>query len=70
MPRENNYNEYYNRPSEFADKIITFWHSRMFDFASKHIPNLTNKSLLEVGVGFGYFANACKNKGVKKLHWA
>ena len=48
MPRENNYNEYYNnrRPSEFADKIITFWHSRMFDFASKHIPNLTNKSLL------------------------
>lgn len=61
--RAEHYNEYYlnRRPASFADRLITFWHSRMFNIANAAIPDFTKKTLLEVGVGFGYFANVCRD---------
>lgn len=63
---ENNYDEYYlfRRPAKFADKYIQFWHKQLFEIANKHIKGFKEKSLLEVGIGFGYFYNVCKSEGL------
>lgn len=62
--------EYYNfwinkRPVEFSSPLFTFWHSRMLHQAEKVITNIRSLTILEVGVGFGYFARAVKRLGCK-----
>jgi len=69
MDRVKNYDEYFSnrRPASFAEGIIQFWHRRMFNLAAQHIPGITNRCLLEVGPGFGYFAQICKDHGINYM---
>ena len=69
MQRENNYNEYYynRKPASFSNKYISFWHRRMFNLANATIHDFKKKTLLEVGVGFGYFCRVCQENGI--LHY-
>lgn len=59
------YDEYalHRRPAEFADRYIGWWHRRMYDHAGRWIHHLDDRSLLEVGVGHGYFARAARPGG-------
>ncbi len=63
---EDNYDEYYHfrHPANFAEKYISIWHSHMFEIADRTIEDIKHKSLLEVGIGFGYFCKICNSKGV------
>lgn len=59
------YSEFYNvrKTPEFAMPILSFWHKRMLKIAKKNIPDLFEKTILEIGPGLGSFAEICqKNK--------
>ena len=62
-----NYTEYYQsrKPIPFGDFLIKKLHKKFFDIAMKNIPNFQNLSLLELGTGWGYFAEICKKGGIK-----
>ena len=61
-----NYSEYFmnRKPSPFSEKSIRFWHKRMLMIAAKWIPALHTKSILEIGVGHGFFAEVCQQKQI------
>jgi hypothetical protein len=60
------YTEYYanRKPAKFSWGLIRFWHTRMLTIASKFIPELASKTILEVGAGHGFFATACQIKQI------
>jgi len=60
------YSEYYKtrKPSLFSQGAIRLWHQRMLTIAKKWIPELTQKSILEIGVGHGFFAEVCQQQKI------
>ena len=60
--------EYYNdwannKPVNFSVRLFDFYHCRMLHKAKKEIGNLTSLHIMEIGVGFGYFARAVRDSG-------
>ena len=64
--RSDDYREYYKArpPLEVGAKIVGLWHRRMLQVIAERIPGFAGLSVLEVGTGWGYFARACREKGV------
>jgi hypothetical protein len=58
------YAEYYTsrKPSKLGERVIGYWHKRMLVIADRFIPDLSDKVLLEIGSGHGFFADACQQK--------
>lgn len=55
-----NYSEFYSRKRpDFFEPIVLFWHKRMLSIATKLIPALVKKNILEIGPGCAYFAKVC-----------
>lgn len=64
--------EYYNfwinkKPIGFSLPLFNFWHTRMLHKAEEKIRNIRSMKILEVGVGFGFFARAAKKLGCEYL---
>lgn len=68
-PRGDSYGEFYGSraPSAFGMRFHRFWHRRMFEMAAKLVPamGMEGVSILEIGVGHGFFAETCLQKGVR-----
>jgi hypothetical protein len=60
------YKEFFvnRKPSSFGIPLVSQWHKRMLVIASKYIPNLYNKTILEIGAGHGFFAEQCKHNHI------
>jgi hypothetical protein len=60
------YSEYYatRKPIKLAEPVIRFWHKRMLAIAGRYIPHLKSKTLLEIGAGHGFLADACQQKKI------
>jgi 2-polyprenyl-3-methyl-5-hydroxy-6-metoxy-1,4-benzoquinol methylase len=60
------YNEYFKTrsPIGWSERLICGWHRRMFQHVASRIPCFLGLSVLEIGTGFGYFAQVCKHNGV------
>ena len=56
--RSKHYSEYATtrKPIPSSNGLLTFWHRRMLKIAERHLGSLRQKTLLEIGVGYGYFA--------------
>ncbi len=64
--------EYYNfwvnkKPLSSSTPLFNFWHTRMLHKAEEKIKHIGSSKILEVGVGFGFFARAVKRSGYKYL---
>jgi SAM-dependent methyltransferase len=62
--------EYYNnwvdaKPISISLPLINLFHRRMLKKAEEIINNLRSMKILEIGVGFGYFARTVKKLGCK-----
>lgn len=60
------YLEYFihRKPPPFAMSILQFWHKRMMTIAEKQIPQFDNKTILEIGAGYGFIAKLCAKKKI------
>jgi len=63
-------NRHYNfwvekKPISLSIPLFNFWHTRMLQKAAEKIKNIRSLKILEVGIGFGYFAKAVKKLGCK-----
>lgn len=69
LDRSDSYREYYEsrKPTNFGEKVLRHWHAKMYALAAKHIPGLHAKTVLEVGAGWGFFADACRARGTRYL---
>jgi SAM-dependent methyltransferase len=65
--RKSHYDEYATsrEPSGMGKKVHAFWHRRMFAMAETVIPSLAGMSVLEIGVGFGFFARHAIGRGCR-----
>lgn len=69
--KEDFYGEYYSHRTHMhklkgiQEKMIKFYHNKLFSIVLNKIPDFRNLSILEVGTGRGYFAEICKNNNVK-----
>jgi 2-polyprenyl-3-methyl-5-hydroxy-6-metoxy-1,4-benzoquinol methylase len=61
-----NYVEYFTtrKPGLSSIWVQSFWNKRMLKIATQYIPDLANKTILEIGVGHGLFAEACQKKQI------
>ena len=61
------YREYFEtrKPAGFARPLVKLWHSRMFTRVSTYIAGLAEKRILEVGAGWGFFAEVCRSRGAR-----
>ncbi len=65
--RDAEYAEYYEqrRPIALGERLVAWWHRRMLRVVSRLAGGAGGLSpLLEVGAGWGHFAEACKEAGV------
>jgi len=60
------YGEYFEtrKPLAAGDRLIRLYHRVLFDLAARRVPGFRQLRLLEVGVGFGYFAELCRARGL------
>jgi hypothetical protein len=60
------YDEYYitRKPTFGGMRALAFWNSRMLQIATRVIPGLAQKTLLEIGPGHGLLADACKRSHI------
>jgi hypothetical protein len=66
MSEAQHYSEYFEtrQPAEAARGFIQSWHTRMLRSLQRLIPGLAQLRVLEVGAGWGYFARACRQRGI------
>jgi SAM-dependent methyltransferase len=66
LERGDQYREYYvNRaPSARGEGVLRAWHAGMLRLARAWVPGTGRGPLLEVGAGFGFFADVCRDQGI------
>lgn len=64
--RGQDYREYFHerRPTRSGERVIRWWHRRMLRFFLSRFPQLRHAAILEIGVGHGYFSDACVAAGM------
>lgn len=64
--KADHYQEHYRSRmiAGFATKYIFTWHRRMLDFARRKIAGMSTADVLEVGAGWGFFAEACRQRHI------
>jgi SAM-dependent methyltransferase len=60
------YREYFasRRPSSFGERVLRSWHRRLLRLAIRFLPELPQSRVVEVGAGWGFFAEACRERGI------
>jgi SAM-dependent methyltransferase len=60
------YREYFShrRPSGFGMRVLSSWHARMLALVMRIVPDLRSRRVIEVGAGWGFFASACRERGI------
>jgi 2-polyprenyl-3-methyl-5-hydroxy-6-metoxy-1,4-benzoquinol methylase len=63
--RSGEYSEYFEarRPIAFGEQMVRWWHRRMFRQVAGRIADFRRGPILEVGAGWGYFADVCRDEG-------